>query len=369
MSEQGKTQDVNEEKPKITEEKSSEYRSLSDWPATSERRRRTRVLMTVVPFAVGVLVLLLANNSFIVDELYSNYGRQLGALFSLLGASLVTASMMSATLWYLQTGFDDLRSTNKRMGGDSYDEQSNLEKLARRIDELVARQIGLEAASSTDSNSSQPEASLDHDLDIPFQHSRANMSKDGIAGTAKLVDGDMALRGDYSLRNAIFERNRARLENELTALTRRGNLNLVLGSATTVVGIVILAYFVVGIEVGQENMTTFFLAFIPRVSLVIFIQIFAFFFLRLYRANLSEIKYFQSELTKIDHRYAALTAASEMDDKDTYGSVVRALVTPGMFTSENNGEAVHKEDDRQKLLRATSESLEKVIKALPKNDG
>src|SRR5205823_4776936 len=47
----------------------------------------------------------------------------------------------------------------------------------------------------------------------------------------------------------------------------------------------------------------------PRISVAVFIEVFSFFFLKLYKSNLQEIKYFQNELTNIEMRGLALEAA------------------------------------------------------------
>ncbi len=51
---------------------------------------------------------------------------------------------------------------------------------------------------------------------------------------------------------------------------------------------------------GYQSLYNAVLVILPRLLLVIFIEIFAYFFLRLYKDGLSEIKYFQNELTNIE---------------------------------------------------------------------
>jgi hypothetical protein len=48
---------------------------------------------------------------------------------------------------------------------------------------------------------------------------------------------------------------------------------------------------------------------IPRMSLIIFIEIFSYFFLRLYKDGLGEIRFFQNELTNIESKLIALKSA------------------------------------------------------------
>lgn len=98
---------------------------------------------------------------------------------------------------------------------------------------------------------------------------------------------------------AYFYRSSARLSREVNDLAKRGNINLVLGIITTLVGLMILAITAFSIP-QTHDMQNFIFFFTPRLSLVIMIEIFSYFFLKLYRQNLYEIKYFQNELTNIE---------------------------------------------------------------------
>lgn len=108
------------------------------------------------------------------------------------------------------------------------------------------------------------------------------------------------------IRNA-FSSARERLYIEIKSLTRRNNVNLTIGAATTAIAVSLLAYLVLGsTEQKFSNLPDLLAHFIPRVSVAAFIEVFSFFFLRLYRAGIQEIKYFQNELTNIDMRVVAL---------------------------------------------------------------
>jgi hypothetical protein len=115
-----------------------------------------------------------------------------------------------------------------------------------------------------------------------------------------------------------------RLLREINALGRRGNLNLVLGTVTTMIGMYVLSDYV--IRSGQVSDPTIFASqFAPRLTLAIFIQVFAYFFLRLYKASLQEIKYYQNELTSIGAKQQALTCAIDSKNAALLDEVVRSL--------------------------------------------
>ena len=121
------------------------------------------------------------------------------------------------------------------------------------------------------------------------------------------------------------DRTFGRLEKKIRALMRRGNLNLVLGTATTVAAVTVLAYVALTAKPSAENWRSYAPAFLLRLSLVAFIEIFAFFFLRLYRASLSDIKYFQNELTNLESRCIALEFAVLSADNGAANRVLEEL--------------------------------------------
>ena len=81
-----------------------------------------------------------------------------------------------------------------------------------------------------------------------------------------------------------FETAGLRLRQELAALSRRGNLNLVIGTLTTCAAVGLLIYMVLGHTATGTTISDLLAYYIPRISTVIFIEIFGFFFLRLYKA-------------------------------------------------------------------------------------
>lgn len=100
-----------------------------------------------------------------------------------------------------------------------------------------------------------------------------------------------------------------RLEREISKLTLRANLNLAIGSATTIFAIFVLWFTVVNHIPDFKNMENIISILFPRISLVIFIEIFAFFFLKLYKSNLFDIKYYHNEMTNCDFKVLALKTA------------------------------------------------------------
>lgn len=95
-------------------------------------------------------------------------------------------------------------------------------------------------------------------------------------------------------------------------------------------------------------------------------EIFAFFFLRLYRTSLVEIKFFQNELTNIELKLIALEAGIARDDK----ALIETLAANLMATERNfvikPGETtidIEREKLGYKNIELLNESLVSLLKA------
>ena len=107
-----------------------------------------------------------------------------------------------------------------------------------------------------------------------------------------------------------INQSKGRLAEEVRSLSRRNSLNLSIGAVTTGLAVAMLAYLVLGANKQTfSNVPDLLAHFIPRVSIAAFIQVFSFFFLKLYKTGLQEIKYFQNELTNIEMKGLAIEAS------------------------------------------------------------
>lgn len=116
-----------------------------------------------------------------------------------------------------------------------------------------------------------------------------------------------------------------RLRQELFSLSKRGNLNLSIGIVTTLTGLLLLGMFVLREPQTATDATSFLIGFVPRISLVVLIEVFAYFFLRLYKATLTEIKYFQNEVTSMEAKFLALIVATKSGSPDHLSKVIDHL--------------------------------------------
>lgn len=181
----------------------------------------------------------------------------------------------------------------------------------------------------------------------------------------ELSESHLASRGQTAMLKKIdseFSASKRRLMAEISALGLRGNVNLALGVVTTVVGLVLLAMYVWQMPALTSDPVPFLMSFVPRLSLVLFIQIFSFFFLRLYKSGLSEIKYFQNEITSLELKYLALRASMIASAEDSVSDVVKVLINSERNIILEKGQTTY-ELEKYKFDQGINGEL---LKSLPK---
>lgn len=87
-----------------------------------------------------------------------------------------------------------------------------------------------------------------------------------------------------------------RLKSEVRALMRRGNLNLVLGTVTTSVAAMMLAFIAFTAHLSVDDWHRYVPLYLVRPSVAVFIEVFACFFLRLYRASYKGLSHSHADL-------------------------------------------------------------------------
>jgi hypothetical protein len=110
----------------------------------------------------------------------------------------------------------------------------------------------------------------------------------------------------------------------LDKIQKNSIVNLIIGILGTIISISILSIEVLS-DIEFKTVQEFLIHFLPRVTLVVFIQLFAFFFLRLYKNNLEDAKYFQNELTNLTAKTTSIKIASLKKNDDLLFEIVRNL--------------------------------------------
>lgn len=138
--------------------------------------------------------------------------------------------------------------------------------------------------------------------------------------------------------DSYFQRSFLRLNREVQDLTKRGNINLVLGIVTTIFGLILLA--ITAFTIPQiHDIQNFAFFFTPRLSLVVMIEIFSYFFLKLYRQNLYEIKYFQNEITNIELKFFSTYLSLQTADCQQINTIACKLADTDRNATVNKDKA------------------------------
>lgn len=330
-----------------------------------EKRRRLRNVIVVVPAFFGLLILLVL--PLLDKELGSVYFYDVFVFKQEILVSLALVLLMlsgaNILMVYLQTGF-------KR----NSDEEVSSMKLRADLEHLrseAAKPLVVNVSQSSDIKSLRAEMS-------ELKTQLHGVDKEQIAALAEALKKKISAEAGNSLISDLqkkvteevitqthereiarnFEETRNRLSLEIAALGRRGNLNLILGIVTTVSGLILLAMFVfTQIEMPKEAVP-FAMHFLPRLTLVLFIEIFAYFFLRLYKSSLAEIKYFQNELTNVEQKHVALITVIKYGESAVRNEVI------SKFASTERNHVLEKEQTTVALekSRIEKESLSEVAK-------
>lgn len=278
--------------------------------------RKQTLIMGAITFAIGVIALIIAQPLI-------EYGNILPLPVYISAATALLTGFAYLLLYYLRYGgFSEIES---RLSRDEISMQRHvLHDVKSAIAELHSQTKLLEKTSSILSESDRNE------IVAKTKDKIAALMGDELLVQIEQKYGDAV--AEQALRSRVTtlcDETKRRLEREAEALTRRSNVNLVIGVITTLLAVGLLAYIVLTSDItktdGEITITTMLLHFLPRLSLVIFIEIFSFFFLRLYKNGLEDIKYYQNELTTIETSFVALECALQTDKSEAATAILTQL--------------------------------------------
>ena len=174
-----------------------------------------------------------------------------------------------------------------------------------------------------------------------------------------------------SLSSSIFLNELSEVDSNIRRQIKRlvynSNLNLIIGILINSVGIIILFFSIYNLnDYSKSNIIPY---FIPRISIVIFMQIFSFFFLKLYKECLSDIKFFENEITNLNFKITALKVALDKNDTE----IINQLILNYSKIDRNSTLRRVTDNKKSEILESQSESqqyvnqiLDKVIELIPK---
>lgn len=303
----------------------------------AQRRRRARLLSIVGPAVLGLIVIA----AYFAQRFQPAPAGRLGSsdeVLVLVGAALFFASAVATLVVYLQTGFHGVFRAPPSLS--SVYEESILD-IAQRVEQV--RDEGRKEDAKVAQKLVQAEATLqtlreqsairlqpdEREEFLALLQSRLNTE-----AAATILDNlkkqwthDLDRESQTRIVATTLNEVRQRLSLELSAITRRADLNLAIGVLTTAVGLAVLGFVVFSAttSTAPSDPWLFAVQYIPKLLLVLFIELFAYFFLRLYKITINETKYFQNELTNIESKALALLVALHRPADFGAAAVVSAL--------------------------------------------
>ena len=149
----------------------------------------------------------------------------------------------------------------------------------------------------------------------------------------------------------------SRIRTAIKQQEKKSVINLLLGIIFSLTGAVVLLYLAHYFNFSPKDTLDFLSNFLPRLSFVLLIETFAYFFLRLYKDNLKEIKYWNDELTAIEHRILALNLALKLNDQ---------VLLKDILLTFSHFEKNHRYIDGKSDFHFSADYLVKIIKSMRK---
>jgi hypothetical protein len=304
-----------------------------------DRLRYATLTSTVLLMSVAIAVLTgsITELNTVPFHISENIFAKKETLFPLMAAIVAIMTLFSFTLSYLN---------KKRTSGEYKERYSyfeidspNIRKIEqdiRRLKRLASVEVGKDS-----------EAQIDK---LVKNEIEKIAYKSIIESIKNKMESDIRLEHDIE----AFSKSISRIGNEIESLKTRGNLNLTIGIMATIIGIIMLGAFVFTTNYKDISIEKFLIHFIPRISLVIFVQIFAFFFLKLYRSNMEEIKYFHNELTSIESRISAVVLAKNANNPEGMMKVITGLSAVDRNSPQQGGTAKESEQSIDMLTKLLS---------------
>ncbi|ENR8506410.1 hypothetical protein ACI7TD_003204, partial [Acinetobacter baumannii] len=137
-----------------------------------------------------------------------------------------------------------------------------------------------------------------------------------------------------------------RVKGEINRLSKSAIINLSLGMMLSIGGILYLGNFVVNVQnfgsIEEMIINTF-----PKAIFVLLIEVFAYFFLKLYKQSLDDIKYYQNELTNIESKNLAVQIAKQSNNHKLITICIEKLLgTERNFILEKDQSTIEIEKER-----------------------
>ena len=179
----------------------------------------------------------------------------------------------------------------------------------------------------------------------------------------EISNSDQRVESGSKIHDSMKE-SRDRLLQQVKAFGARANFNLTLGLSFSITGAFLLVYFLINLG-DNKDFIDFLMHFLPRISLILLIEVFSYFFLQLYKQGIGDIRYFQNEVTNIKSKYMAILLAQHMSP-EKIDTVVQALSTTERNFLVSKGDRIVSEVIEAQIETSVEKYLSKFKDFVPK---
>jgi hypothetical protein len=201
--------------------------------------------------------------------------------------------------------------------------EARLENLTTRIGNTVSESVARHSAKSADLFTNERELA-------EFKQSIASNIVEAVsANLKKQILEELSSLSKFASADQYQNKTSDRLHGVVAALERRANLNLAAGATIGAVGISALFYLLYWVPPTirtPPDHTLLALQYFSRVTIVFLIEVFAFFFLKLYSQTLGELRYTHNEISNIQLKAAGLQIAIASGNKTAVSSAADNLI-------------------------------------------
>lgn len=301
------------------------------------KQKQTKRIVSLITVIVGIIIYVMFRFLFKYESLIP----------SIIGLAFTITGIAYYLINYLQTDSISIDSSRS----DSYRTQLELEELRLELQKLKRK-------SGISNDNKDINQTINNIIDNTF-------TEEYIQNKIEKTFGNNAVKNErFNNLFREFDKTSQRINEELLRLRKSANINLVIGSLFTTLVIIALTYEVFFSEINFDLMVSLLSHYIPRISLVIFVEIFAFFFLKLYKSNLQEIKYFNNEKTNIDFKLITLKTALFQEDLEMIKICLEELIkTERNFILKKDESTVEIEKNKydNSNSKAWAEIITKII--------
>ena len=228
--------------------------------------------------------------------------------------------------------------------------------LRRKIEELEAK-TSIQESFQDNSYSRKINERINNLID-------KNINSERILETLKKSIGfDMLVEQQISKLENDFNNQILRNKTEINRLTKNANLNLIFGSTITIGTLWYFGYHLFDSKLVLNTLTSVLSFFIPRSCVIISVELLGFFFLKIYKSNLAEIKYYHNETANHVSKLIALKLSLYNNKDNVLDNCINNLVaTERNFILKKDESSI--ELEREKIDVKNNNGLIDLLKTI-----